>query len=161
MNVAASTAGWQSEGVVDPGNASTRSTHLSVSLLLLSSPHNDVHPTRRTSSSSSMVPHSSQDALLDSPCAAQQARLLLLLGGQVNGIQALHQRWVAMVIGTVPAIHIHSTSVLCVQDFQGVLQLLRLPQRHRKAVRLELILPAQDVAQQTHHLRKSPKFPNE
>ena len=52
-----------------------------------------------------------------------------------------------------PRVHVDGAPVLDVQLLQRALQRLGAPQRHRKAVRLELEAPAQDVARQAQHLR--------
>ena len=48
--------------------------------------------------------------------------LLRLLGGLVDGAQALHQRRVGVVQGGVPGVHVGGAAVLLVQLQQGLLQ---------------------------------------
>ena len=51
-----------------------------------------------------------------------------------------------MVVCTVPRIYIDCASILCIQLPQRLLQLLAVPQRGGKIVRLKFVPPAHDVA---------------
>ena len=59
-----------------------------------------------------------------------------------------------MVVRTVPRIHIHCTSILCIQLLQRLLQLLAMPQRGGKIICLKLVFPAHNVAQEPQYLQQ-------
>ena len=76
-----------------------------------------------------------------------------LLCSHINRLQALDERWMAVVHCTVERVAGWRAPVLRVQTQQASLQVLGLPETHRELVSLVLKPPGQRVGEQAQHLQ--------